>query len=297
MVYRQPGMVEAHQERGDSMNILVTGAKGQLGSDLVSVLSRHHRVFGCSRQEMDIADLSQVVETVHRIKPDAIIHTAAYTRVDQAERDQDRAYLVNAYGTRNVAVAARQAGAKIVYISTDYVFDGQSDIPYKEFDPTGPRSVYGKSKLAGEELVKTLSDRYFIVRTSWVYGKQGHNFVKALLQLARDRRELPVVCDQVGSPTYTLDLAGFLKDLIETDKYGVYHASNTGACSRYDFAQAVFAEAGREIKVIPVATQDFPRPAPRPAYSVLDHMAIRLNGFPELRHWRDALKDFIRSGS
>lgn len=213
------------------MRVLLTGANGQLGHDLVAILSNQHQVFGVSRQYMDITDLTRVLDVVQTIKPDIVIHAAAYTRVDYAESDQDRAYLVNTYGTRNVTVAAQQTGAKMIYLSTDYVFDGQSKLPYIEYDRVNPLNVYGKSKLAGEELVKTLSDKYFIVRTSWLYGKQGNNFVKTMLKLAENRNEVSVVDDQVGSPTYTKDLAWFLSILSETDKYGIYHASNTGACS------------------------------------------------------------------
>lgn len=279
------------------MKVLITGANGQLGHDLVNILSDHHQVFGVGRSEMDITDLSQVVNTIHRIRPDVIIHAAAYTRVDAAEYEQEMAYLVNAYGTCNVVAAAQRIGAKIVYISTDYVFDGKRSDPYKEFDRANPCNVYGKSKLAGEEMVKNLSDKHFIVRTSWVFGKHGKNFVKTMLRLAQHQNELSVVNDQIGSPTYTIDLVHFLKDLIETEKYGVYHASNTGFCSWYELAKAIFEVAGTDIKVNPVETKDFPRPAARPAFSVLDHMAIRLNGFSDLRHWRDALKDFIGSYS
>ncbi|MFC4765795.1 dTDP-4-dehydrorhamnose reductase [Effusibacillus consociatus] len=275
------------------MKIAITGANGQLGHDLVNLLSHDHQVFGLSRQVMDITNFPQVVETVQRIKPDAIIHAAAYTRVDEAEHTQDKAYLVNTYGTRNVAISAQQAGSKMIYISTDYVFDGQSSTPYKEFDSPNPLTVYGKSKLAAEEIVKNFSNKYFIVRTSWLYGQYGQNFVKTMLTLAQLRKELPVVFDQIGSPTYTVDLAYFLKDLLQTELYGIYHASNTGACSWYEFAKAVFEEAGLDIKLNPVETKDFPRPARRPAYSVLDHMAIRLNGLSDFRTWRDALKEFV----
>ncbi|GAX91991.1 dTDP-4-dehydrorhamnose reductase [Effusibacillus lacus] len=278
------------------MRVLITGANGQLGTDLVSTLSDHHQIFGFGRQQLDITDLPQVLQVVQQIKPDAVIHAAAYTQVDEAESNQDRAYLANTYGTRNLAAAAQKVGAKLVYISTDYVFDGQSSIPYKEFDRTNPLSVYGKSKLAGEEMVKTLSDKYFIVRTSWLFGKHGHNFVNTMLKLAQLRNELSVVYDQTGSPTYSPDLAQFLKDLLVTDKYGIYHASNTGMCSWYEFATAIFTEAGIEVKVTPVETKNFPRPAQRPSFSVLDHTSIRLNGFAEFRHWKDALRDFMGSG-
>lgn len=277
------------------MKVVVTGAKGQLGRDLVRRLRVNRGgVFGYGREELDITRMESVRQVIDEIRPDVIIHAAAYTKVDQAESDEEQAYLVNAFGSRNVAIAAEEFGAKLCYISTDYVFDGKATFPYKEYDRTNPLGVYGKSKYAGEELTKTLSSKYFIVRTSWVYGVHGHNFVRTMLRLAEERDELKVVNDQIGSPTYTVDLAEFIAQLIATEKYGIYHASNTGTCSWYDFAKAIFEEAGVQVKVSPIATEDFPRPAPRPKYSVLDHLAIRANGFQDLRHWREGLKDFLK---
>ena len=212
-----------------------------------------------------------------------------------AESEPDQPFLVNAYGTRNVAVASEAVGVKLVYVSTDYVFDGTANTPYHEFSPTNPMSVYGKSKLAGEQFVRDLHSKFFIVRTSWVFGKHGNNFVKTMLKLAQERDELKVVDDQVGSPTYTVDLARCILDLIQTEKYGIYHVSNSGHCSWYEFAKAIFEEAGVEVKVNPCTTKDFPRPAPRPAYSVLDHMALRLNGFKEMPNWRDSLKGYLKN--
>ncbi|MNZ74813.1 dTDP-4-dehydrorhamnose reductase [compost metagenome] len=239
------------------------------------------------------------MEQVQNSKPDAIIHCAAYTAVDQAESDIDTAYAVNAAGTRNMAVAAERIGAKFCYISTDYVFDGTSTAPYHEYDNTNPQSIYGKSKRAGEELVKALSSRYFIVRTSWVYGLHGNNFVKTMLRLGSEKPEINVVNDQKGSPTYTIDLAGFLLELINTEKYGTYHASNSGECTWYEFAQAIFAEANSQggfykVRVIPCTTEDFPRPAPRPRNSVMEHLSIRTNGFEDIRSWQEGLRAFIQ---
>ena len=280
--------------RGDVVKILVTGANGQLGKDVIRILEAEHEVFGFSRKEMDIRDLDCCLEVMDRFRPDAVIHCAAYTAVDQAESEPDEAFRVNAFGSRNIALAAERVGSKICYISTDYVFDGMSDVPYNEYDNTNPASVYGKSKRAGEQLVQSLSSKYFIVRTSWVYGRNGNNFVKTMLRLAKERDKLKVVHDQVGSPTYTVDLSRFLSDLIVTDKYGIYHASNTGRCSWYEFACAIFEESGISVQVDPCTTEEFPRPAPRPKFSVLDHMSIRANGFSDLRHWREALKEFLQ---
>ncbi|WP_172256996.1 dTDP-4-dehydrorhamnose reductase [Saccharibacillus deserti] len=276
------------------MRVLVTGAKGQLGSDMVRVLEQEgHEVKGCDRGELDIADQGQCEEVIGGFRPEAIIHCAAYTAVDAAEEDVDGAYRVNAAGTRNLAVAAEQAGSKFVYISTDYVFDGQADRPYREYDNTAPQTVYGASKRAGEVLTQSLSSKFFIVRTSWVYGQHGSNFVKTMLKLGAERDTLSVVRDQVGSPTYTVDLARFLLQLIQTEKYGVYHASNAGHCSWHEFAEAIFEEAGLRVDVLPVTTEQFPRPAKRPPYSVMDHTAIRANDLEDLPQWRDGLKRFM----
>jgi len=278
------------------MKVIVTGAKGQLGTDLVHLLAdRGYEVYGYGREELDITNFDQVKQVIAEVRPDVVIHAAAYTKVDLAESEPDKAFLINAYGTRNVAVSSEAVEAKLVYISTDYVFDGTANVPYNEFAPTNPISVYGKSKLAGEQFVRDLHSKFFIVRTSWVYGKHGNNFVKTMLKLAQERDELMVVHDQVGCPTYTVDLANCILELVQTEKYGIYHVSNSGYCSWYEFAKAIFEEAGIEIKVNPCTTKDFPRPAPRPAYSVFDHMSLRLNGFPRLRLWNRALKDFLSS--
>ncbi|SDI06194.1 dTDP-4-dehydrorhamnose reductase [Desulfosporosinus hippei] len=276
--------------------VLVTGAKGQLGTDMVLCLQRHselYRVFGYGRADLDITNGSQLAKIFEQVKPDIVIHTAAYTQVDQAETDRDRAYAVNALGTRNLVIEAEKYGAKFVYLSTDYVFDGQKETPYCEYDRTNPQTVYGQSKWAGEEFVLSLSNKYFIVRTSWVYGKYGVNFVKTMLRLGKEGKLLKVVDDQFGSPTYTVDLAGFLQQLIETERYGIYHASNSGSCSWYEFAKKIFEISGMEVDLNPCKTADFPRPAPRPEYSVLDHTGIRLNGFQDLRPWQEGLESFL----
>ncbi|MCL6457976.1 MAG: dTDP-4-dehydrorhamnose reductase [Gorillibacterium sp.] len=282
------------------MKVLVTGSAGQLGQDIVLLLQREgHEVLGCDRLEMDITDLDQCIEVIGGFRPDAVIHCAAHTAVDVAESDIVAAYLINATGSRNVAVASEKAGAKLVYISTDYVFNGLGTQPYHEYDNTDPQSIYGKSKRAGEILVQSLSSKYFIVRTSWVYGKYGHNFVKTMLKLGQEKPLLQVVDDQHGSPTYTVDLARFLLELIQTEKYGVYHASNSGSCTWYEFASAIFAEAKDILglsftaKLEPCDTKQFPRPAPRPRNSALEHLSIYTNGFQDIRHWREALRDFL----
>lgn len=282
------------------MRILVTGANGQLGQDLVTILNQaNHEVLPCDRNSLDITNEKACLQQVQNFKPDVVVHCAAYTAVDQAETDMDQAYAVNAVGTRNMVVAAERVGAKFCYISTDYVFDGTSEVPYHEYDNTNPQSIYGKSKRAGEELVRSLSSAYFIVRTSWVYGLHGNNFVKTMLRLGAEKPEISVVNDQKGSPTYTVDLSRFLLDLVNTEKFGIYHASNAGECTWYEFAQAIFAEAesaGKSfsVKVNPCTTEDFPRPAHRPRNSVMEHLSIRTNGFKDIRPWQEGLRAFLK---
>lgn len=276
------------------MKVLVTGADGQLGYDVVqTLLAQKIDVKGTSRHELDITSEESCHSYIQVYHPDVIIHCAAYTAVDQAETDVEQAYRVNAAGTRNVVVAAEKIGAKLVYISTDYVFDGMGNSPYHEYDNTNPQGIYGKSKRAGEILVQSLSSRYFIVRTSWVFGINGNNFVKTMLKLGQERSQLKVVHDQEGSPTYTVDLANFLTQLIQTERYGIYHASNTGICSWYEFACAIFKGANVEVEVLPCTTEEFPRPAPRPKYSGMESLGIRMNGFEILPPWEDALSRFL----
>ncbi|MGG3581700.1 dTDP-4-dehydrorhamnose reductase [Priestia megaterium] len=279
-----------------NQKVLITGANGQLGKELVELFTeKGFEVYGFGRDKMDITNQVQVQEIIGAVKPDIVIHSAAHTKVDLAESEPDQAFLINAYGTRNVAVAAEAVGAKLVYVSTDYVFDGTTNKPYNEFSPTSPLGVYGKSKLAGEQFVRDLHSKFFIVRTSWVYGKYGANFVKTMLKLGEERKELSVVSDQIGCPTYTLDLANAILELINSEKYGIYHISNSGSCSWYELAKEIFKEAKMEIKVIPCTTAEFPRPAARPAYSVLEHMSIELNQFSSIRSWRKGLSAFIKS--
>ncbi|HDV8360442.1 dTDP-4-dehydrorhamnose reductase [Bacillus cereus] len=277
------------------MKVLVTGAKGQLGQDVVSLLKEQTwEVFGFGREELNITDEKQVSEKVLLIQPDIIIHTAAYTQVDQAESDEEAAFKVNAEGTKYLAQAAEAVGAKFCYVSTDYVFDGTKDTPYKADDQTNPQTVYGKSKLVGEQYTQEYCSKSYIVRTSWVFGLYGNNFVKTMLRLAEENKELGIVHDQVGSPTYTTDLARFIISLVQTDKYGVYHGSNSGVCSWYEFAKEIFKQSNIEIVINPLKTEDFPRPAARPKYSVLDKGMIEENGFESLQNWKEALKDFLK---
>ncbi|MFG6495391.1 dTDP-4-dehydrorhamnose reductase [Fictibacillus sp. UD] len=277
--------------------VLITGANGQLGKELVQYFSDKNgfEVYGFGRDDLDITNQEQVDEQFFKIQPNLVIHSAAYTQVDLAESDVDKAYLVNGIGTRNISVAAENINAKLVYISTDYVFNGTGVKPYDEFMQTSPIGVYGKTKLAGEQFVRDFHNKFFIVRTSWVYGKHGNNFVKTMLKLGSEKDKLSVVNDQLGAPTYTLDLAACIFELIRTSKYGIYHVSNSGSCSWYEFAKTIFEEASIKVELNPCTTDEFPRPAPRPKYSVFDHMALRLNNFSPMRHWKEALKEYINN--
>lgn len=278
------------------MRVLITGANGQLGVDVVRLFSeKGHDVKGLGRAQLDITDDNMCNRIITQLKPDAIIHCAAYTAVDQAETDQDNVYAVNVMGTRNITVAAECLKTKLCYVSTDYVFDGTSSSPYYEYDNTNPLTVYGKSKRAGEQLVQSLCSRWFIVRTSWVYGAAGSNFVKTMLKRGKEHDDLQVVNDQWGSPTYTRDLSLFLEELIMTEKYGIYHASNAGVCTWYQFAQAIFEQANIPVTVKPCTTEQFLRPAPRPRYSAMEPMAMRVNDFKPMRHWHEALQDYIKN--
>ncbi|MBT2763300.1 dTDP-4-dehydrorhamnose reductase [Paenibacillus sp. ISL-20] len=282
------------------MKVLITGAQGQLGQDMARIFSRAgHEVFSYGREELNITDLDHSLHVVSTCRPDWVIHCAAYTAVDAAQTDVEGAYLVNAIGTRNMALAAEKIDAKIVFVSTDYVYSGTTERPYIEYDSPDPQSVYGKSKLAGEQMVQSFCSRWFIVRTSWLFGLNGNNFVKTMLRLGQEKPKLQVVNDQKGSPTYTVDLARFLLSIISTEKYGIYHASNSGSCTWYEFTGAIFEEAREQLglditaELQPCTTAEFPRPAPRPANSVMDHLAIRLNQLEDLPHWRDGLKQFM----
>lgn len=278
------------------MRIAITGAGGQLGRELALWFNVQPGdvLIPLSRAELDVTDTEQCLTVLNHIHPDVIIHCAAYTAVDKAESEPEAAFAVNGFGTRNVAEAARAIGAKLCYISTDYVFDGTGNAPYTTEVQTNPQTVYGKSKLAGELAVQELVDRHFVVRTSWVFGSYGNNFVKTMLKIGTEKREIHVVNDQLGSPTFTYDLANLLLQLVKTDDYGIYHASNSGSCSWYEFAKSIFQYMEMPVEVVPCSTEQFPRPAKRPAYSVLSHDAIRAAGLPPMRAWEEALRHYLR---
>lgn len=277
------------------MRILVTGAKGQLGMDLVEELhERGHKVIEADIDNMDITDADAVMSFMKESAPEAVIHCAAYTNTDKAEDEPEVCRAVNAAGTRNIATAARALGIKMLYISTDYIFDGCGTEPFKVDDKAAPLSVYGKTKYEGECAVRELLDAYFIVRISWVFGYHGKNFVRTMLRLAKDRDTVSVVNDQIGSPTYTKDLSVLLADMIVTERYGTYHATNEGFCSWYDFAKEIFTRAGyRKMKVKPVTSDEFPAKIKRPSNSRMDKSRLSENGFCPLPDWQDALTRFL----
>lgn len=278
----------------DNPSIVVTGAHGQLGRDMVSLLeAQGYRVYGFGSKEMDVTQINQVEKIMQELSPGVVIHCGAYTKVDQAEAEPEEAYLVNGYGTRNIALAAGSVDAKLVYVSTDYVFDGNGRTNYDEFVQPNPINIYGRSKWMGEQFVQRFHNRSFIVRTWWVYGLHGNNFVKTMIKLGTEKKSISVVDDQIGCPTYTEDLAGFIGKLITGEMYGTYHYSNSGHCSWYQFAKAIFKYTGLDVEVIPVSSDQFIRPAKRPSYSVFDHQALKLNGFDFPRNWEVALKDFL----
>lgn len=277
------------------MRILVTGASGQLGYDVERELERRGiEHLGTSSRELDITDREAVERLMAAYRPDAAIHCAAYTKVDLAEDEPERCWAVNADGTRNLAAACREIGAKMLYISTDYVFPGTGEQLRRTDDPVSPVNTYGRSKLAGELAVQSLLETYFIVRISWVFGKNGNNFVKTMLRLAETKAELSVVCDQIGSPTYTADLAPLLCDMVQTERYGVYHATNEGTCAWSEFAEAIFELAGRQVVVHPIPTSAYPTRAVRPLNSRMSKECLHSNGFQELPEWKNALARYLK---
>lgn len=274
------------------MKILVTGAKGQLGREITRQFAAEHELILTDIDNLDITNHQQVHTMFKEVKPQAVIHCAAYTNVDGAEKDFDGAYKVNVVGSQNLAAACLEQQARMVYVSTDYVFDGESKQPYREYNETNPMSVYGKTKLIGEQMVSRILGRHYIVRTAWLYG-DGNNFVRTMLKLAGEKDKLQVVNDQIGSPTYTKDLAVSIFRLLATDAYGTYHASCNGSCSWYDFACKIFALSGVSIPVEPVATEMFPRPARRPQHSVLENYMLSMTIGDTMRTWEEALADYL----
>lgn len=276
------------------MKILVTGVRGQLGYDVVKELEKRGiEAVGVDIQEMDVTDAESVDRVIREAAPDTVIHCAAYTAVDAAEDNEEACRKVNADGPRNIAAVCSRLDIPMLYISSDYVFDGKGTEGWKPEDPCNPQSVYGLTKYEGELAVKELLDKYFIVRITWTFGVNGKNFVKTMLNLSKNHDTIRVVNDQFGSPSYTYDLAKLLVDMVLTDKYGIYHATNEGTCSWYEFACAIFREAGVPVKVVPVTTAEYGARAKRPANSRMDNGKLTENGFEKLPVWQDALARYV----
>lgn len=273
------------------MKVALTGSEGMLGYDLKRVFP-DVELASLTYNDLDITRLDDVVKTLRDLKPDYVINAAAFTDVDRCESEPETAFLVNGIGPRNVAIACEEIGCSLVQISTDYVFDGTKTTSYNEWDRTNPVSAYGLSKLMGEQFVTTLTNRFYIVRTAWLYGKNGKNFVDTIARLLSEKDHLDVVNDQTGSPTYTVDLASAIRELLGKG-YGTYHVTNSGACTWYEFALAIAAKTGSSTPIRPVTSEQFKRPARRPANSVLGHTMLRLEGIREPRPWEEALGEYL----
>lgn len=277
------------------MKVLVTGTKGQLGYDVVNELEkRGHTAVAVDIEEMDITDAVSVERVITEAEVEAVIHCAAYTAVDAAEDNVEICRRVNAEGTENIAKVCKKLDLKMIYISTDYVFDGEGERPWEPDDERHPLNVYGQTKYEGELAVEKYLEKYFIVRIAWVFGVNGKNFIKTMLKLSETHEELNVVDDQVGSPTYTYDLAVLLVDMVESDKYGRYHATNEGLCTWYEFAKEIFRQAGLNVKVNPVSSDEFPSKAKRPHNSRMSKDKLEENGFQRLPSWEDALARYLK---
>ncbi|NMS89707.1 dTDP-4-dehydrorhamnose reductase [Clostridioides difficile] len=283
------------------MKVLITGANGQLGRELVKQLEEINKsmnqlkysILATTRNDLDISNQTNVDNFILYNKPDIVINCASYTKVDECESHIDVAYKINALGARNIAIASEKVNANLVHISTDYVFNGLSKCPYKEDDKTESISVYGKSKLMGERFVEQFSNKYFIFRTAWLYG-DGNNFVKTMIKLSEENKEVNVVDDQFGSPTSTVDLTRVIIKLMETKNYGVYHATCEGECSWYDFAKNIFELKNIDIKVNRIKSKDFKSKVQRPQYSVLDNFMLKLIGLNSFRKWEESIEEYLK---
>ena len=283
-------------ERERNMKVFVTGVKGQLGHDIMLELERQQLAgVGVDIEEMDITDPAAVRRVITEAAPDAVIHCAAWTAVDAAEDNEAQCRKVNAEGTANIAEVCRDRKLPMMYFSTDYVFNGEGERPWEPEDPAEPLNIYGQTKYEGEQAVRSLvPDRHFILRIQWVYGLNGKNFVKTMLKLSEDHDRLTVVNDQVGSPTYTPDIARLAVDMIQTDRYGTYHVANQGLCSWYEFAREIFRQAGKQVEVVPVSSEAYAAKAKRPHNSRMNLEKVEKNGFRPLPAWQDALARYLK---
>lgn len=290
------------------MRILISGANGQLGKELTRILNtgfaeigeipctlKNADIINTDVDNLDITNINNVLSFVENERPQVIINCSAFTNVDLCETDKDTAFNVNSLGPRNLAIAAQKVNTKLIHISTDYVFSGDGNEPYCEYDICNPQSIYGKTKYLGEQYVKEFCSKYFIVRTSWLYGYEGNNFVKTIMNLAEQRESIKVVNDQRGNPTNANDLAYHILKLVDSNEYGIYHCTGNGECSWYDFACKIVEYANINCEVMPCTTEEFPRPAKRPSYSSLNNMMLKNTIGDKMRFWRDALKNFIKN--
>lgn len=290
------------------MNILITGALGQLGEELKSIIETgkseigtfphdlsKNKVYYLDSKELDISNEQAVTFYFEQNTIDVVINCAALTNVDGCEQEVDLAMKVNSIGARNLAIACENQGAKLIHVSTDYVFDGTAKTPYVEWDACNPQGIYGKSKLLGEQYVQSLCSRYFIVRTAWLYGYNGKNFVKSIMGFAKEKGQLKVVDDQVGNPTHANDLAHHILKLAYTQSYGIYHITGNGSCSWYAFTKEILNKANIPCVLSPCTTEQFPRPAKRPEYSALDHAMLRATIGDEMRDWKEAIATYIEN--
>jgi dTDP-4-dehydrorhamnose reductase len=276
------------------VKVLVLGARGMLGQDLVEILAPEYEVIPWDLAEIDITRERETIEKIKGIRPQAIINCAAYTDVDACETHRDRALLVNAEGARHVALASTAIKARLIHLSTDYVFNGAAILPYKESSPPNPVSVYGQSKLQGELYIRQIVEDYVIIRTAWLYGPRGRNFVEAILRQAEAGKEIRVVNDQQGSPTFTGDLGLAIKSLLPIAEQGIFHVTNSGSCTWFEFSMRILEEGGyKETKAIPISSNELGRPAKRPAYSILDLSHYEETTGYKMRSWQDALKDYF----
>lgn len=290
------------------MKLLITGGNGQLGKELQSILQegfseigpiaeayRDCTVLAVDIKDLDITDSRQTAAFIEKEKPDVVVNCAAMTSVDMCEVERDTAYRANALGPANLAKACEHTGAKLCHISTDYVFSGEGNVPFSEYDLCNPKSIYGSTKYMGEVYVREFCSRYFILRTAWLYGYEGGNFVKTIRRLATENKTIKVVRDQVGNPTNANDLAHHILKVIRTEEYGIYHCTGNGICSWYDFAREIVSLSCLDCAVQPCTTEEFPRPARRPAYSALEHRMLRCTVGDEMRPWEDALRQYIHT--
>lgn len=275
------------------MKIIILGGKGQLGKEFENFLKDKAEIYSFSHLELDVLNQELLIKKIQEIKPEIVINCSAYTKVDKAEEEKEECIKVNAIGAKNVSYASYKVGAKIIYFSTDYIFDGEKESPYTELDNPNPISTYGRSKLLGEIYTSKHNPNHLILRISWLYGINGRNFVKTIIKKAKEEKELKIVSDQKGSPTYTLDVVKQTWELIKKDKVGIYHSANQGETSWYEFAKKIIEKLKINVKISPIKTGKYPALAKRPKYSVLDNYLLKLEGINIMRDWETALNEFL----